>query len=176
MQTPKIETIPDRKAAGFMFDTNLKEFIPRRCAAYWVNCRFNVQMSQEEYDRFATGALAEIGLWRKKEGSELMEYFHGSIVDDYSLVPDKASRVEIPGGQFAVFTTEGLDMTREGSTEFLFQIMDLWEEIYDEWLEENDEYELDDTRYSYEFYGASSGNNENIMMDIIIPVKRKGQA
>lgn len=173
MTEPRITQIEPRKAAGFSFDTKMREYDPKRCAAFWVNCKFNVQISQEEYDAFATGALAEIGLWRRNEGSEFLEYFHGSIVDDYDKVCEGATRVEIPGGLFAVFTTPGLDMTEEGSTEFLFQIMDLWEEIYDEWLEENGEYELDDTRIAYEFYGAASGDNENIKMDIILPVRKK---
>lgn len=173
MTEPVITQIEPRRAAGFSFDSAMGEFNPRRCAAFWVNCKFNVQISQEEYDRFATGALAEIGLWRKKEGSGELEYFHGSIVDNYDLVCEGATRVEIPGGLFAVFTTPGLDMTAEGSTEFLFQIMDLWEEIYDEWLEENGEYELDDSRYAYEFYGQASNNNTDIKMDIIVPIKEK---
>ena len=173
MTEPKITQIEPRKAAGFSFDTKMKKYDPRRCAAFWVNCKFNVQISQEEYNEFATGALAEIGLWRRNEGSEFLEYFHGSIVDNYDRVCEGATRVEIPGGLFAVFTTPGLDMTEEGSTEFLFQIMDLWEEIYDEWLEENGEYELDDSRIAYDFYGAASSDNENIKMDIILPVKKK---
>ncbi|MBO4360099.1 MAG: GyrI-like domain-containing protein [Eubacteriaceae bacterium] len=172
MTEPVITEIGPRKAAGFLFDTTMDSYNPRRCAAFWVNCKFNVQISQEQYNEFATGALAEIGLWRKKEGGGL-EYFHGSIVDDYSRVCEGATRVEIPGGLFAVFTTPGLDMTAEGSTEFLFQIMDLWEEIYDEWLEENGEYELDETRYAYEFYGQASNDNKNIKMDIILPVRKR---
>lgn len=171
MTVPEIREVEKRYAAGYGFETKVKEYVPRRHSCFYVNCRFD-QLSQEEYSAFALGALAEIGLWREKEGSETLEYFYGSIINDFSKVPEKASKAVLEEGTYAVFATEAIDMTKEGSTEFMFRVMDLTEEIYDEWLEENGEYAFDDSRIPYEFYGAESADNTNVVMNIYIPVKK----
>lgn len=172
MTVPVITESERRYAAGYGFETKVREYSPRRHACFYVNCKFD-QLSVEEYSSFALGSVGEVGLWREKEGSDTLEYFYGSIVDDLDGIPEKASTAVLEAGTYAVFKTEGLDMTKEGSTEFLFQVMDLTEEIYDEWLDENGEYVLDETRIPYEFYGIESADNTNVVMNIFIPVKMK---
>ncbi|NLW71087.1 MAG: GyrI-like domain-containing protein [Eubacteriaceae bacterium] len=172
MLKPQIIQMQERYAAGYGFKTKLTAFEPRSASTYWTNCKFT-SIPAEVYSAFAAGSPGEVGLFKTEKNKQgNLDYFYGSLVESFENVPDMADRVIIPGGEYAVFETEKLNMAREGTTAFVLDIMALWEEIFEEYLPASP-WDFDASRPAYEFYGSNSAVNEDMSMNIFVPVKKK---
>lgn len=90
--------------------------------------------------------------------------------DDLKLIEGDMTRIDIPEGLYAKFTTPLSD-----SDNYPSFIEDTWRYILTEWLP-NSQYMIDETRYDYEYYDErdhASENNNLIQMDIVIPIMKK---
>jgi AraC family transcriptional regulator len=87
--------------------------------------------------------------------------------DETKIEPDMR-KIEIPGGQYAVFTTPKVP-----NEQYPHSIADTWAEIITRWLPESP-YEYDDARPSFESYDERDHawlHDNMAQMDICVPVK-----
>ena len=100
-------------------------------------------------------------------------YLLGVGVDnagDLNKIEPDMRRIDLPGGEYAVFTTPMVP-----SEQYADSIRETWKEILLRWLPDCG-YEFDDARMDFEYYDQRDHAWEHdnmVQMDICIPVKKK---
>ncbi len=141
--------------------------------AYWLHADFS-SVSKEDYAKLAKGEIAdEIGLWfQPDQESDNLNYFFGPVVEDFAYVPRGMVTLEVPGADYAVFTTCPADLAHD---RFAFgqEVQKTWEYIFEEWFEESD-YIFDQEKLAFEFYTNENGGMDSMsaVANIYIPVKK----
>jgi AraC family transcriptional regulator len=79
--------------------------------------------------------------------------------------------VEVPEATYAVFTSPPVDFTEDSSL-FTDEIKETWKYIFENWFRDS-EYELDLTKYDFEFNDERRHEQTGIVMDIYVPVIKK---
>ena len=53
--------------------------------------------------------------------------------------------------------------------------MERWKEIFEDWFDNQSEYDYDQNKYCFEYYGSENGemNSEEATVDLYVPVKKK---
>ncbi len=140
--------------------------------AYWQGADFSA-VSSEVYEQIGKDSGGEIGTWyHPADESGNLIYFFGAIVNESKNVPTGLMALDIPAATYAVFTTEPVDTTKDDLA-LQAVIRKTWKMIFLEWFEDS-EYEFDKERFDFEFYDERCSDREKAMVDIYIPVKRKG--
>ena len=96
-------------------------------------------------------------------------YLLGVEVVDYNLAKEDMFRLEIPTATYAVFTTPPVD-----ELNFVESIQGVWKYILEEWFPNNN-YEIDDNQYDFEYYDERCHTSEykKVSMEIYVPIKVK---
>ena len=115
----------------------------------------------------------KIGLWLKEADEDgNLPYFFGRKTEEKTSPHECLSVVEIPGGTYAVFTTEPLDVTEEtGHQAFVEKIRETWKYIYRTWMD-NSGYVFDENGYDFEYYDTRCADKKACCMDIYVAVKK----
>lgn len=144
-----------------------------KSGAYWLGSDFSL-VSPEDYAKLAKGNADEIGMWfhpEEKDGD--LSYFFGPVVDNFDFVPKGMVTVEVPAADYAVFTTDPVDLANDKEA-FANTIQKTWKYIFEEWFDKSD-YIFEQEKLAFEFYTDKNGGMDcdHAVADIYIPVKKK---
>ena len=115
--------------------------------AYWQGKDFS-SVSKEDYAKLCIENKGEIGAWmHPDEKTGELFYFFGPITQDNNFVPCGMTTLEIPKGEFVVFTVPKADSI-QGLAD---NIKMTWKYIFQEWIDSS-EYKFNDEAFSFEFY------------------------
>jgi len=98
-------------------------------------------------------------------------YILGLVVDSFDKAEDDMICVEIPKGNYAVFTTIPIN-TLANPGYYQKIIKKTWKGIFDNWFNDN-KYELDFDKLDFEYYDERSHSEVSAMMEIWIPIKER---
>ncbi|WP_167958048.1 AraC family transcriptional regulator [Anaerosporobacter faecicola] len=151
------------------FDYNDHTF-EKDMVAYWE--QFEEENVEERlYHTLNPSKHGEIGIViRKGENTTCHEYLLGVVAENREK-SQPWHNYQIAGGQYAVFTTFPIDMTKEESS-FARQIRETWRYIFMDWFE-TVAYTYDDSREAFEYYDERCHYGEDAVMDIYIPIKEE---
>ncbi len=107
-----------------------------KSGAYWSNVDF------KGYPLYPEGMedLGEVAMWMHPDDiAGELKYFFGFLTKP-TETPEGFVKVEIPAGEYAVFTVEG----KEGQEpqDVARAVRDLWRYVFTEWLDGQEEYEM----------------------------------
>lgn len=170
MKEPKIVTKEPFKAAGYIFHPD-KDIDIKKDSAYWIKGEYS-DITPVQYKQMAAAGLGEVGFWTHPETGGELSYFFGPIIKGTEEIPAKAFTTEIPGGSFALFTTDSLNIESQDHTVFAQQINNAWKYIFEEWLDQSDCL-YDHNRICYEFYDKRCAVENGAQMELYLPVKKK---
>ena len=143
--------------------------------AYWntISMDYGNHLNRA-YNAFAPAKHGEYGIcFDVDDASGEFTYVLGveldKTADEAKLEPDMR-KVEISGGQYAVFTTPKVP-----SEEYPQSIADTWVQILTQWLPSSP-YEYDEARLDFEAYDERDHSwlhDNMVQMDICVPVRQK---
>lgn len=142
----------ERKDAFYVVGYSLSppegEFKTFDAAAYWYGKDFSV-VSKEDYAYLARDGLGCIGVWLDPDPSTgEFYYLFGPWVKNTDFVPSGMIVREVPAAEYAVFTVpHSEDMAKLNRN-----VCDTWKRAFALWLENNDEYMLDEDKLCFEYY------------------------
>lgn len=142
----------ERKDAFYVVGYSLSppegEFETFDAAAYWYGKDFSV-VSKEDYAYLARDGLGCIGVWLDPDPSSgEFYYLFGPWVKNTDFVPDGMIAREVPAAEYAVFTVpHSEDMAKLNRN-----VCDTWKRAFALWLENSDEYILDEDKLCFEYY------------------------
>lgn len=167
---PKILYREGFKIVGYEFKTTLKDKAHSRdIPAFWDKC--NIEGKEERlYQTQNPVRHGEYGICVKNRfEEEEFSYLLGIEVNDFDQILEDMSKIEVPCGKYAVFSTPPVH-----ENHFAKSIEGTWKYILEEWFP-NSSYEVDDNNFDFEFYDerAHPWENNKLSMDIYIPILQK---
>lgn len=172
MRQPQFVTLGPIYVMGHGRSSDKKSMDETQDGAYWY-----VDSQKSHGHGHMKEDTVKIGMWLKEpdENGNLI-YFFGWKVDGETPEAHGLRTVMIPAAQYAVFTTEPLELSEhQGHKAFAERIQDTWKYIYGTWMDANG-YELDENGYDFEYYDIRCADQQASCMDIYIPVKKINQA
>ena len=131
---PKFKSMPAIKAVCYPFKRkkiSSKNFAEE--SAYWYRADFK-KLDITSYNRIFKVNLGEVGVWYRKDPSiKSLWYMYGAVVSEFEYIPPGMRGIEIPGADYAVFTTRPTDLSAD-VTAFYHSICELWRDILSSWL------------------------------------------
>ena len=164
MPEPKITEHVPFYIVGYVFPGD-DGFNPEDTGAYWITQDFP-KVSSREYARIGGGSDM-VATWSVRDGQQV--YIMGAPVKRIQYIPKLMDSERIPGGSFAVFPVE----STSDNTILCEDIRATWFFALHQWLPDSD-YEVDDTRKSFEYYLAGSNAIYIPIVPKIRPQKRRG--
>ena len=150
MREPKIQKRPAFHIVGYVFKgTELIDW--EDSGAYFIIQDFPY-VSTREWARIG-GKFDMIGTWMEKNGDNW--YIFGPGVSEVRYIPEHLDTLFVPGGEFAVFPVPR-SKRLDDSTVICENVQTTWFYALKQWMPDSD-YEVDETRISYEYY--LDGNN-----------------
>lgn len=169
---PKFKKIPEFFVAGYGIQTQLENGYMRDIAAYWENYD-GENLESKMYEQLTPPKHGEYGLCVRSDNGKI-SYLLGVAVEDFSKATPDMIRVKIPAAEYAVFTTDPVDLTDTDTYDAKFSpvIKGLWKYIFEQWFPSSG-YEYDEGKLDFEFYDERCHFRPDSTMDIYIPVKKK---
>lgn len=168
---PRIITKPTFKVVGYEIKTSLEsKQSEREIPAFWD--RFEIDGLEEIlYKTIKPKEHGEYAIWfpPNMETGEFV-YVLGVKTDTFENAPKDMFKAEIPEATYAVFTTPPAAYENRG---FVKAIQGTWEYILNEWFPDSG-YEIAPNRPDFEFYDERCHGETNVVMDIYIPIVKKG--
>lgn len=169
---PKIIEQPSFKVVGYEFQNNLKNILHTRdIPAFWSQRGLDDGASETKlYGALNPPKHGEYCICLKTNmETDDFSYLLGVGVDSFNLATDDMCKLEVPSGMYAVFTTPSV-----AEQDFVDSIQGTWKYILEEWFPSS-RYEIDETKFDYEFYDehCHPWEYEKINMEIYIPIKLK---
>lgn len=177
---PRIITKPSFKIAGYGIKTNIADgSFTKDVAAFWNNYDIN-GWECKLYDILNPPKHGEVGICvPESKNSDSLVYLLGVIVEDFEKVTPDMITLEVPEATYAVFTTPPVDVTVGGKNgkanqeDFPNAITQTWQFIFQEWFKDSG-YEYDDMKLDFEYYDERCHFRPDTVMDIYVPVIKKG--
>ena len=118
-----------------------------------------------------------VGLCVPGRGGNLT-YLFGVMPETLDALAPDMRAVRVPTAQYAVFTTKPVDLppggVPAGAPDPLAEaVRALWGYIFEQWLPAG-EWEYDPAGLDFEFYDERCHGSSGLVMDIYVPVKRRG--
>lgn len=169
---PKIYERDSIKIVGFEFKNNLKNTLHTRdIPAFWSQRGLSDGACETKlYSILKPTKHGEYCIcFNTNMETDDFSYLLGVAVNDYEHVTDDMYKLEIPSATYAVFTTPPVD-----DADFVSSIQGTWKYILEEWFPTSG-YEIDDTKYDFEYYDENCHpwEYEKVSMEIYIPIKLK---
>lgn len=169
---PKIIERKSFKVVGYEFKSTLKnKSHTRDVPAFWEER--GLGNGECETKLYATQTPVKHGEYclciNPNMESDEFSYLLSVEVGDFSKAQKDMYQLEVPAATYAVFTTPPVK-----EDDFVNSIQGTWKYILEEWFP-NSGYEIDETKYDFEYYDerCHSWENDRILMEIFIPIKRK---
>ena len=171
---PKIIERAAFKVVGFEFKNNLKNILHTRdIPAFWSQRGLSDGSCETKlYSTLKPPKHGEYCICINADmETDDFSYILGVGVDDFELATDDMYKLEVPSATYAVFTTPPVN-----DEDFVNSIQGTWKYILEEWFEASG-YEIDDTKFDFEYYDehCHPWEYEKITMEIHIPIKVKKQ-
>jgi len=154
MTEPEFRELPGFYVVGYVFQA-AEDLQEEDRGGYWIGQDFP-NVSGEDFAKIGGGAES-VAIWVEWENR--WYYVMGPPVEKVRYVPKPMKSHWIPGGPFMVFKAP----PSANNTELSDNMRAVWWYALRQWLPESD-YDLDDTRLSFEFYL----NQDNL---VFVPVK-----
>lgn len=170
---PIMKSMPAFKVAGYGIKTNISKGYTKDIAAYWETYTGD-NLEEKMYHQLRPPRHGEVGICVTNR--ENVMYLLGVIVEDFSMVTPDMLTVEVPGADYAVFTTPPVDQTQAGAdrNDPLGRIVKTsWKYIFEEWFPQSG-YVYDESKMDFEFYDERCHFRPDAVMEIYMPVKRMG--
>lgn len=169
---PVMKKMPAFLVAGYGIQTQLEEGYMRDIAAYWEHYD-GENLESKMYEQLRPRKHGEYGLCVRCEDGKI-SYLLGVEAENPARVASDMIQVQIPAAEYAVFTTEPVDLrnTAVYDSRFTPAIKALWKYIFEEWFPASG-YEYDEGKLDFEFYDERCHFRADSTMDIYIPVKKK---
>lgn len=169
---PKIIDIPSFKVVGYEFKNNLKNVLRSSdIPAFWSqrglddgSCETKLykQLNPPKHGEYCICINANVN-------TDDFSYLLAVGVDNFDKATDDMYKLEIPASTYAVFTTPAIP-----ETEFVDSIKGTWAYILEKWFP-NSQYEIDETKFDFEYYDERCHPWEysKVSMEIYVPIKNK---
>jgi AraC family transcriptional regulator len=169
---PKIIEKDSFKIVGYEFKNNLKNILHTRdIPAFWSQRGLSDGTCETKlYETLKPPKHGEYCICiNTNMETDDFSYLLGVGVDDFKLATDDMYQLEIPSGTYAVFTSTPVD-----EADFVPSIQGTWKYILEDWFPTSG-YEIDDTKYDFEYYDehCHTWEYKKISMEIYIPIKLK---
>ena len=173
---PVMKTLGEFWVAGYGIDTNVERGYTKDIAAYWETYT-GENMESRMYARLSPPRHGEVGLCVPGGGWNLT-YLFGVMPETLDALAPDMRAVRVPAAQYAVFTTKPVDLppggVPAGAPDPLAEaVRALWGYIFEQWLPAG-EWEYDPAGLDFEFYDERCHGSSGLVMDIYVPVKRRG--
>ena len=163
---------PAFKIAGFGIETNIASVSYNKdVRAFWSEYTTE-GWECELYKTLNPPKHGEVGICIPSQNDGTVIYILGVVVDDFSKVTEKMMTFEIPAASYAVFTTPPINTSKtnpNAKQDFSDSIRETWQYIFKSWFSSKD-YELDTSKYEFEFYDERCHFRTDTVMDIYIPI------
>lgn len=169
---PKIINKDAVKIVGYKFNTTLRNNAHTRdIPSFWNECGFEGENYETIlYESQPTPRHGEYGICVNTNiETDEFSYIFGVEVTDFHKATEKMYTLEIPPATYAVFTTPPVD-----GDDFVDSIHGTWKYILEEWFPSSG-YEIDDTKFDFEFYDerCHPWEYDKLCMDIYVPIMKK---
>lgn len=171
---PVMKTLGEFWVAGYGIDTNVEHGYTKDIAAYWETYT-GENMESRMYARLSPPKHGEVGLCVPGRGGNLT-YLFGVMPETLDALAPDMRAVRVPAAQYAVFTTKPVDLPpgdMAGPDPLAEAVRALWGYIFEQWLPAG-EWEYDPAGLDFEFYDERCHGSSGLVMDIYVPVKRRG--
>ncbi len=160
------------KVAGYGIKTNITgTTYTKDIASFWSNYD-GENLESKMYQILNPPKHGEVGLCVPLSESGNTIYLLGVVVDDFSKVKEDMLTVEVPGAEYAVFTTPPVDTSNDkDQNEFSKIITSTWKYIFEDWFQDSG-YIYDESKLDFEFYDERCHHRQDTVMEIYIPVKK----
>lgn len=142
-------------------------------AAYWDSFA-EAHLEERLYAQLKPKKHGEFGIWFPSEIKNQAVYLFGVRADDLALVSSEMRHFEIPAATYAVFTTPPVDNRKTATTydkdPLAIAAKDTWRYLFSEWLA-NHHFEVDEKKFSFEYYDERCHASKVAVMEIFIPMK-----
>ena len=134
-------------AVGYSLAPPEGEVDVRDNGAYWKGKDFSL-VSEEDYAKLCNPNRGEIGAWMHPDGKTGdLHYFFGPVTTDKSFIPNGMIPLDIPKGEYAVFSVT----KAESAQELAENVKKAWEYIFKDWFD-NSEYKFNAGAIDFEYY------------------------
>lgn len=166
---PKIINRDAFKILGYEFKTNLKNNAHSRdIPAFWDKC--NIEGKEALlYETQSPPKHGEYGICvNTNTETDEFSYVLGIEVTSFDNAMEDMFKLEVPSATYALFTTPSVE-----DYNFVNSIEGTWKYILDEWFP-NSGYEIDDSKFDFEFYDEHCHPWEynEFFMEIYVPIKK----
>ncbi|MDF2892905.1 MAG: transcriptional regulator, AraC family [Clostridia bacterium] len=169
---PKIKEKPAFKVVGYEFQNNLKNILHTRdIPAFWS--QRGLDDGECETKLYATLNPPKHGEYciclKTNMETDDFSYLLGVGVDTFDLATEDMYKLDIPSATYAIFTTPAVP-----EKDFVDSIQGTWKYILEEWFPTSS-YEMDDTKFDFEYYDehCHPWEYEKVSMEIYVPIKFK---
>lgn len=167
---PKIVSKDGFTIVGYKFDTTLKNNAHcRDIPAFWDKC----DIEGKESKLYATQKPPKHGEYgiciNTNMNTDEFSYVLGVEVANFDNALEEMYKLEVPGADYAVFTTPEVD-----DKDFVSSIKGTWKYILEEWFPSSG-YEIDGHKLDFEFYDehCHPWEYDKISMNIYIPIIKR---
>ena len=169
---PIIIEKPAFKVVGYEFKNNLKDTLHTRdIPAFWSQRGLtDGECETKLYSVLKPPKHGEYCICINTNiDTDDFSYLLSVEVTDFDLAEDDMYQLEIPAATYAVFTTPPV-----ADEDFVHSIKGTWKYILEDWFPNND-YEIDDDRYDFEYYDERCHPSEydKLSMEIYVPITAK---
>ncbi|AFS79766.1 transcriptional regulator, AraC family [Gottschalkia acidurici 9a] len=166
---PKIVSIDAFKIVGYEFKTTLRNNAHSRdIPAFWNNCN----IEGKEATLYRTQPIPKHGEYgicvNTNLATDEFSYVLGVEVTNFNSATEDMYKLEVPSATYAVFTTPSVE-----DCDFVESIQGTWKYILEEWFPTSG-YEIDDTKFDFEFYDQRCHTWEysKVTMEIYVPIRK----
>ncbi|WP_322922566.1 AraC family transcriptional regulator [Paenibacillus campi] len=172
MMRPTFIIKPEFKLAGYALETRVNGENMTDIPAFWERYN-NENWAHTLHETIQPISHAEYGACIMNDAqSEHFRYVIGVEVDSFAHVPEGLFTTTVPAATYAVFTTPPANRADGG---FVRAIQGTTTYIYNEWFPSSG-YAYASGGVDFEMYDERCYGNDNLVMDIYIPVHKKEQA
>jgi len=122
------------------------------------------------YEKLNPHIHAEIGIYTPETNGEAV-YVLGVIVNNFDNAEADMKCIVVPEATYAVFTTSPVD-EKANPGQFADIIKRTWKSIFENWLNDNDEYEYDTKKLDFEYYDERCHPQTDAVVEIWVPVRQ----
>jgi len=158
------------KVGGYSVSTQISNVASTKdLAAFWEQADME-GWEIHLYEKLNPRRHGELGIYIPKEKDEAL-YVLGVVVDNFKNVDLDMVAIEIPTGDYAVFTTRPVNM-KECEADLALSIKNGWRAIFEDWFLRNREYQYDESRPDFEYYDERCHYRPDSVIEIWIPIKK----
>lgn len=164
---------PAFKMAGYGINTDIcSEGYTRDVAAWWSHYE-GENLESKMYAQLHPPKHGEVGICIPNGGGGRALYLLGVIIENFRDVTPDMLTAEMPAAEYAVFTTDPVDLTTAGAYDdpLAIRVREAWQHIFEVWFPQSG-YIFDIRAREFEFYDERCHGRRDSVMEIWVPVRK----